>query len=110
MKFPTHKAGLHLTHNAHLDCYESVAKHLEQWPDRDGYFESPEHRQRSIDTNELWELHWYPRTPISFIVVHAPTLAELMDYALAVGLGDDAEWNGNLALLRTLCITHSKMC
>ncbi len=76
MRFPSHKCGLHLEHNANRNVYESVAEYIEAINYYD--WQSDEHRQRAIDTNELWTLQWYPETPVGFNAVAAPTFEELM--------------------------------
>ena len=49
------------------------------WPSEDA-------RERAIQTNELWELHWYPRTPVSFCYVCAPTLDDF-ELVRRIGMG-----------------------
>lgn len=76
---PPHKASLHLTHNQHKAYYETVEVYLR---DNDMLeFRSAEEQQACIDTNEIWELQWYPNTPISFYAIAAPTLEALIEYA-----------------------------
>jgi hypothetical protein len=63
---PVHKGGLSLDHNPHVANYESV----EQWEslliDCGSVFHwvDDEQRNKSVATNEVWDLHWYPDTPI----------------------------------------------
>jgi len=81
MKFPKHDCGLYLTHNEHKDNYESA----EEWIScgelgRAALFESEEHAQRAIETGEVWQLQWYPDTPVGCWRAAAPTLQELLDY------------------------------
>lgn len=81
--FPAHKAGMTLDHNDHHSSYMSAAdriKDLGDWCD----WESEEAKQRAIDTDSIWTLQWYPQTPIGFLAVAAPTLAEVMAYAKRV--------------------------
>lgn len=88
MRFPAHKCGLYLTHNQHRDVYEKVADKIN---DDDGpsiIWKDDEAKARAIDTDELWELQWYPETPISFYVVAAPTLEECL------ALAQHIEWLG----------------
>jgi len=81
---PAHKCGLYITHNEHRDYYETLTEYL---GDRDfmhiGYWKDAESRQRALDTNECWQLQWYPDTPIGFHHVFAPTLAEVIELANA---------------------------
>ncbi len=76
---PAHKASLTITHNPQRDNYETVEKHLEYHGDRLHDFATEEQRQRCIDTDSLWSIHWYPDTPIGFCDVAAPTLLEALE-------------------------------
>ncbi|YCH23143.1 hypothetical protein M1D96_06460 [Pseudomonas sp. D1-3] len=80
MKFPAHKCGLYLEHNANRDYYESVEQYLEDQGER-FQFSSQESRSRCIESGEIWTLQWYPNTPIGSISVAAPTLEELLEFA-----------------------------
>lgn len=80
MKFPEHKCGLHLTHNAHRDVYETVQDYYPEAED----FVSLEDRQKCINTDDCWELQWYPDTPIGFFRVMGSTLELVMAEALRV--------------------------
>lgn len=65
--FPPHKASLHLTHNQHRSYYRSVEEYEfdnEEW--FKGAWVSDESRAYAIAHDELWELQWYPETPIGF--------------------------------------------
>jgi hypothetical protein len=78
LKLPAHKCGLYLEHNAHKDLYQSVAEYIKDddltnWP-------SEAEREKAIDTDELWEIRWYPETPISFCVATAATLEALLEF------------------------------
>lgn len=82
MKFPEHKCGLFLTHNEHRDYYQPLSQWIEEHSqDGDEPWGSPEQKQKCLDTDELWELHWYPNTPVGFLVVWAATLEELLTFA-----------------------------
>lgn len=94
MKLPEHKCGLFLTHNEHRDYYEPLAQYIESG-DLADTFESPEAMQRAIDTDEHWHLQWYPRTPVSFYEVSAPTLEELLRLANEDENTEEALSNGN---------------
>lgn len=84
MKFPPHEGSLMLVHNQPRDCYETVAQACEG----DNYYAhskwvSLEQRLKAIETNGVWTLHWYPRTPVGFIVLHACDLDVLLEAASA---------------------------
>lgn len=85
MKFPEHKASLHLEHNEHKAMYQTVAVYLEEndWF-KDDEWVSPEQKQKALDTNELWRLQWYPDTPIGFYTLMAADLDVLLEAACAV--------------------------
>jgi hypothetical protein len=83
IKWPAHKASMHLTHNDHLAYYKTVQQAIE---DGDfGYSEecwvSPEQKQKAIDTNECWFIQWYPDTPVGFCLLAAADLAPLLSAA-----------------------------
>jgi hypothetical protein len=78
MKFPEHKCGLYLTHNEHRDVYEPLEDSLRE---SIAIWESDEAKQRAIDSDECWELQWYPETGLSFYCVAAPTLEECLALA-----------------------------
>ena len=85
MKFPNHKAGLYLTHNQHKDYYETVEEHVNEYVNMDKeYFVSEEDYQKCVDTNELWELQWYPETPIGFHKVIGSSLEIVLQRAMEI--------------------------
>lgn len=84
MKFPPHKASLHLEHNDHKSNYETV----EEWALRndDSHYAdwvSDEQRAKAIATDELWTLQWYPETPVGFCCMVAADLDVLLEAACA---------------------------
>jgi hypothetical protein len=81
MKFPKHECGLHLTHNQHKDFYEDISDYIQREPE---CFKDAASIARAIDTNEIWELQWYPTTPVGFFKVAAPTIEEVIALALEV--------------------------
>lgn len=80
MKLPKHACGLYISHNQHKDSYEPADEFLALTPERD-IWESQEDRLQAIKANEIWELQWYPITPISFYVIRASTLEGLLAFA-----------------------------
>lgn len=83
MNLPKHECSLSINHNCCRDYYQTV----EQWVDQDDGCIKPEwkdeaSKQQAIDTNEIWTMQWYPITPIGNHYVAAPTLEELLDWAL----------------------------
>lgn len=80
---PKHKYGLFLTHNEHRDYYEKADDYIREGCERPAQtvWKDDEAKQRAIATDEIWELQWYPDTPIGFYHVAAPTLHELLELA-----------------------------
>ena len=76
--FPEHKCGLYVTHNEHRDYYESIEAYIK---DRDVEFESEDEKAKSIATDSLWSIQWYPRTPVGFCIVYASTFEEALRLA-----------------------------
>lgn len=83
IELPKH-IHLAISHNAHAMNYETVEQYLMDDDHID--FRSAESRQQCIDQNEIWEVQWYPSTPIGFYCVGAPTLGEALDLALDLAL------------------------
>lgn len=79
--FPAHKASLHLDHNDHLSYYQTAAQWIADHRSGDWTWASDEQRQKAIDTNEVWTLQWYPRTPIGSICIAAADLDALLEFA-----------------------------
>ena len=74
---PLHECELMLSHNPHRSSYESV----EAWELSAGAssdWVSTEERDKAIATQDFWELHWYPDTPVGFIRRCAHDLAMLL--------------------------------
>ncbi len=75
---PKHAASLTISHNDHLGYYSTVAREIED----DGHgmdaWVSEEEKQRSIDTNEVWLMQWYPDTPVGFYTLAASSLGALL--------------------------------
>jgi len=78
IQFPKHECSLTLQHNAHKDYHQPLAEYIEEndWFD----WISDDAKQRALEANEIWTLHWYPSTPIGSHAVAAPTLHELLEF------------------------------
>lgn len=77
---PAHEASLHITHNQHKDYYEPIETYIqtrEIGKDNDDWV-TPTSKQRAIETDSLWELQWYPNTPVGFNVLYGATLEEIL--------------------------------
>lgn len=84
-KLPTELCGLTINHNPNRVLYQSVkeyieqleelgASHIDEWKDEKS-------KQIALETNQLWEIHWYPNTPVGHCIVFAPTLEEALELA-----------------------------
>ena len=77
----TDKTGYFTIHwNRHKGIYETAEQCIVGEPELH-QFRNDAQRQRSIDNNEMWVLHWYSRTPVGFHRFCAPTLQELIEFA-----------------------------
>lgn len=79
--FPGHKASMIIRHNDHTTMYMSIAEYLDTDIFGD---ESKEAKQECIAADELWELQWYPDTPIGFYKVFGPSLERCLEKAKQV--------------------------
>ena len=81
MEFPKHLA-LYMTHNDHKTNYESVEVYLmDMVDDYQDLFENLGALQQAIDTDEIWDIQWYPDTPVGFYRILAPTLEDALRIA-----------------------------
>ncbi len=84
MNLPKHACGLYLTHNEHKDYYETLETWLDGRAETAPPFASDEARAKAMATDDVWVLQWYPRTPVGFNLIAAPTLEELLAFAAEV--------------------------
>ncbi len=77
---PKHDAGLFLQHNEHKNYYEKPGAWLAGLLNQPT-FQSEAARAVAIETDSIWTLQWYPRTPVGFNYIAAPTLEELLAWA-----------------------------
>ena len=75
MKWPKHHQ-MTITHNEHHTNYESVEQYLER---SEHISISEEDKQECIRLGEIWEVQWYPRTPISFHCVGSYSLEKCIE-------------------------------
>ncbi len=95
-----------LRHNEHKSSYQTVAEYCEQWDGDD--WVSEDQRLKALATNELWELQWYPDTPVGFCLRLAADLESLLEWAQPPlkGLsGDEAQAAGRQEYFR---VTNQK--
>jgi len=89
LKWPKHKCGMYVSHNEYRDSYHSIeiavqdieAVELRAGTKSEDIWYSLEERQTILDTRELWELQWYPNTPIGSYIVRASSFELLIKYA-----------------------------
>lgn len=79
MNLPDYKVSILISHNAHKGVYETVEDSINYMELTEDDFLFPEDMETCKKTNSLWEVHWYPNTPIGFYVAFGSTL----EYALA---------------------------
>jgi hypothetical protein len=88
-KLPEHKCELCLTHNQHRSYYQTVKQFCEERISQGSLHEedcvSFEQREKAFATNELWELQWYPETPIGSFRILSCDLEALLE---ETGKGD----------------------
>ncbi len=77
LTFPPHLT-LSLRHNEHKACYQTVAEYCEEF-DRDDWV-SEHQRLKAMGTDEIWELQWYPDTPVGFCLRLAADLESLLEW------------------------------
>lgn len=87
--FPIHKASLHLTHNQHKAYYETVESYTGDFDWKDDWV-SEEQMKKAMETQELWELQWYPDTPIGSYRVIGADLDVVLSKAKEVEKNDKA--------------------
>lgn len=81
LKFPQHKASLHLTHNGHKANYLTVEQAIAEgdFGCTDDCWVSEEQKQKAIAADDFWTLQWYPETPVGFCVLSACDLDALLE-------------------------------
>ena len=82
--FPKHKCGLYLSHNEPKDVYETVKQNIEDGRYRPENFVSKEDMQKCIDSDDIWELQWYPDTPIGSYIILGSNLKIVLEKALEI--------------------------
>ena len=83
---PEHDISLSIEHNPHKVNYETVEEWFTYESDRhdrtraalEADFVSPGEVAKAIAQNEMWEMQWYPNTPVGFNVRYASSLAALL--------------------------------
>ena len=80
------KASITLEYRSQSAYYDTIKKAVENegeyWaPDE---FLSAEDRQKCLETDIYWTLHFYPNSPVGFHHAHASDVDMLLDWALEI--------------------------
>jgi len=70
---PEHKCSLTISHNKHKDYYESLEDYYYDVKDEIGLALYKE----CIEEDSIWEMQWYPETPIGFYIIYSTTFEGL---------------------------------
>lgn len=67
-------------HNDHKTIYKPIAQYIAdlRYDDEDI---APGERERILELDEIWEIHWFPDTPVGSCVAVASTLEKALEYA-----------------------------
>lgn len=76
-------ASLSLSFNDHASNYVSAAQWLDEPSYPKGKFVSPDEKAKARATNCIWELQWYPDTPVGFYRIAASSLTALLEHVAA---------------------------
>ncbi len=79
MKFPRHLT-LTLRHNEHKSNYQTVYGYLDHLG-ADADWVDQQQAVKAVETDEIWELQWYPDTPVGFCRKLAADLEVLLEWA-----------------------------
>jgi len=72
------KCGVYLTVNEHRDVYQSVEERIDEINCIDENTINDELKKRLIKANCIYELQFYPYTPIGFYVAYGESLEEVL--------------------------------
>lgn len=78
MNLPNH-LSISIKHNPHKLYYETVEEFLGGGVDEWYEWVSKEDREKCIEKDELWEVMWYPNTPIGYLVLCGSDLQLVLD-------------------------------
>lgn len=80
-QLPKHEASLHITHNQHKAYYMPIADYIAEEKIDDDEWSTPDSKERCIAGDTIWEIQWYPNTPVGFNKMYGATLEELIKAA-----------------------------
>ncbi len=87
MTFPRH-IELILSHNPQNGNYETVAEHCDFMQVDPTNWVSEEQREKALRENELWQVQWYPDTPVGFCRKLAADLDALVEWMNAYAMDE----------------------
>ncbi len=70
--------GMFIEHNEHKMYYDPIEKAVNDIDD--SKWVSPEEKQKALETNEIWSIQWFPKTPIGSYTFYASTLEALFKF------------------------------
>ncbi|MGI9451959.1 MAG: hypothetical protein ACR2QH_15155 [Geminicoccaceae bacterium] len=73
--------SLSIEHNSHANNYQTAKEWLDDLEDSLDWradWVSEEERTKALQTGEIWELQWYPDTPVGFYHLLASSFEALM--------------------------------
>ena len=75
-------SSLKIEYNDGCGYYRKAADEIAENPEyySDDSFVSLEDKQKCIDENSLWTIHWYPNTPVGFCHMHGSSLALILQH------------------------------
>lgn len=77
---PRHNASLLIYHNLHKDYYEDVDTYIRQLDVEPDEWVAKGEEDRAIERDEIWEMQWYPDTPVGFFKVYAASFPALVKW------------------------------
>jgi hypothetical protein len=73
------------------DCsapsYQEVSEYLESDFLNNRQWVSNDSKNRAIQNNSMWDIHWYPDTPIGFCQMSGATLHEVLEAVIGDDIG-----------------------
>ena len=78
MKLPEYKISLTIVHNEYKNWYYTIEQGIQEIDENN--WVSLEERDKALQTENIWNIQWYPDTPIGSYVYYASSLEVLLDY------------------------------
>ena len=82
MQFPKYNISLCLSHNEYKNYYSSIETAVEDHTVREFWLVGE--KEKALATGDIWELQWYPSTPIGFHKVVGASLEVVMSAAINI--------------------------